>query len=399
MKILFIIIDGLGDKPIPQLKNKTPLEAAFTPNLDSLVKRGICGLIEPFFFPWQKNPRSDTAHLALFGYNPRVYYSGRGLYEAVGVGMKMQKGDVALRTNFGTVNKNQKIIDRRAGRISDTKPLVRALSGITINGVKFLISDSLGHRAVLILRGKNISEKIGGGDIKKIGIKPQKIISLERSKEAEFTAKVLNQFLEKAHQILVRHPLNKKRKKQKLLPANYLLVRGPGKLKKTPNFYQKYKLRAACIAAGHVYKGVAKVLGMDLVKVKGATGNIDTNLKSKFSAVKRNFKKHDFIFCHIKATDILSEDGNFLGKKKFIEKIDKHIKSLIELRNTLIVVTADHSTCSQLKRHCETAIPVLIYGNGQDSVEKFSERACRRGKLGKVKQIHLMSKILKLAKK
>ncbi|MFQ6049808.1 MAG: phosphoglycerate mutase, partial [Candidatus Paceibacterales bacterium] len=285
MRIILLIIDGLGDKPIPQLGNKTPLEVARTPNLDYLAKKGICGLVEPFFFPWQKNPRSATSHLALFGYNPRIYYLGRGPYEAAGIGMKMKKGDVILRANFGTVDGNLKIVDRRAGRISNTKSLVEALSGIKIRGVKFLMGNSLGHRAVLILRGKNISEKIGGGDIKKAGIKAKKIIPLEKSKKAEFTAEVLNKFLEKAYRVLGTHPLNKKRKKQGLLPANYLLVRGAGKLKKTPNFYQKYKLKAACVAAGDVYKGVAKILGMDLIKVKGATGYINTNLRGKFLAV------------------------------------------------------------------------------------------------------------------
>lgn len=399
MRIILLIIDGLGDKPIPQLGNKTPLEVARTPNLDYLAKKGICGLVEPFFFPWQKNPRSATSHLALFGYNPRIYYLGRGPYEAAGIGMKMKKGDVILRANFGTVDGNLKIVDRRAGRISNTKSLVEALSGIKIRGVKFLMGNSLGHRAVLILRGKNISEKIGGGDIKKAGIKAKKIIPLEKSKKAEFTAEVLNKFLEKAYRVLGTHPLNKKRKKQGLLPANYLLVRGAGKLKKTPNFYQKYKLKAACVAAGDVYKGVAKILGMDLIKVKGATGYINTNLRGKFLAVKKNFKKYDFIFCHIKGTDILSEDGNFLGKKKFIEKIDKNIKPLLQLKNTLIVVTADHSTCSLLKRHCKTPIPILIYGAGRDSVKEFSEKACKKGKLGKIKQTLLMSKILKLRKR
>lgn len=400
MKTLFIIIDGLGDKPIKELKNKTPLGAAYTPNLDYLAKNGVCGLMEPFLFPWQKNPRSATAHLALFGYNPKIYYSGRGIYEASGIGMTIKKEDVALRVNFGTVDENLKIIDRRAGRISDTESLVKALAGIKIRGVKFLVADSLGHRAGLILRGKNISEKIGGNDIKKTGVRAKKIVPLEKSKKAEFTTEVLNEFLERAHQILELHPLNKKRKKQKLLPANYLLVRGAGRLKKTPSFYQKHKLRAACIAAGDVYKGVADILGMDLIKVRGATGYANTDLKGKFLAAKKSLKKYDFIFCHVKATDILSEDGDFLGKKEFIEKIDKNVKPLIRLKDTLIVVTSDHSTCSKLKRHCKALIPVLIYKSEGErkkgKVSRFSEKACRKGKLGKFKQINLMSKILKL---
>lgn len=403
MKIAFIVLDGLGDRPIKELKNKTPLEAADTPNLDYLAKNGVCGLMEPFFFPWQKNPRSATAHLALFGYNPRIYYLGRGPYEVAGIGMKMKKGDVALRVNFGTVDKNLKIIDRRAGRISNTRSLLKALSGIKIRGVKFLMAHSLGHRAGLILRGKNISEKISGNDIKKVGIKAKKIVPLQKSKKALFTAEVLNEFLKRAHQILEHHPLNKKRKVQGLLPANYLLVRGAGRLKKTPSFYQKYRLKAACIAAGDVYKGIAKILGMVLIKVKRITGSTNTNLKGKFSAIKRKLKTYDFIFCHIKAADTLAEDGDFLGKKEFIEKVDKSIKSLISLKDTLTVVTADHSTCCKLKRHCKAPVPVLIYkSDGKRKGKKisgFSEKACKKDKLGKFKQINLMSKILNLKRK
>ena len=378
-----------------KLGGKTPLEAARTPNLDFLAERGICGLIDPFYFPWQKYPRSDTAHLALFGYNPKRYYLGRGPYEAAGLGMRAKEGDVALRVNFATVDKNLKIVDRRAGRISNKKSLVKALSGMEISGVKFLIGDSLGHRAVLILRGENISQKISPNDIKKTGIKVRKIIPLKKSKKAQFTAQVLNQFLEKSHRILESHSLNKKRKKKGLLPANYLLLRGAGKLKKVPSFLERYKLKAVCVAAGHVYKGVAKILGMDLIKVKGATGYINTNLKGKTSAVKRSLKKYDFVFCHIKGTDVLAEDGDFLGKKKFIEKIDKSLKSILNLKNTLIVVTADHSTCSELKRHSLEPVPVLIFGAKKDAVKNFSERDCKKGKLGKFPQLKLMLKILK----
>ncbi|HDL74924.1 MAG TPA: 2,3-bisphosphoglycerate-independent phosphoglycerate mutase, partial [bacterium] len=313
-KIIFIVIDGLGDRPIKALNNKTPLEAAKTLNLDFLAKKGLCGLVFPFRFPYQKFPRSDSAHLALFGYNPKTYYLGRGPYEAAGIGMKIKKGDLIFRVNFGTVNKNLKIVDRRAGRINNIEPLVKSLSGITIDGVKFLINNSWGHRAVLILRAKNISEKISNGDIKKIGIKALKIVPLEESKKAIFTAEVLNKFLAKSYQILNNHPLNKKREKKNLLPANYLLIRGVGKLKKTISFKKKYKRNASCIAGGSLYKGIAKVLGMDLVKVKGADGSPNTNLKGKINAVKKALKKYNFVFLHIKAADNLAEDGKF--KKK-----------------------------------------------------------------------------------
>jgi len=403
MKIILIVLDGLGDALILALRNKTPLEAAKTPNLDWLARKGVCGLVKP----WQmgsSKPASDTCHLALFGYDPKIYYLGRGPYEASGIGMKLKKGDVALRTNFGTVDENLKIIDRRAGRIENTQSLVKAISKIRIKGVNILIKKSYGHRIVLVLRGKDISSAITDGDPHKAGEKVRKIFPIcifgkcgerERGK-AEFTAQVLNEFLEKAHHILKNHPLNKKRKKQKLLPANYLLVRGAGEVREIPSFKEKHGLKAGCIAGGGLYKGIGKILGMDLIKVKGATGFADTNLKGKFLTAKKATRSHDFIFLHIKATDSLAEDGNYFGKKEFIERIDKDLKPLLKLKNTLIVVTGDHATCSELKRHCSEPFPILIYCDRikADTVKAFSEKACKKGKLGRIKQLYLMPKIL-----
>lgn len=395
MKILLLILDGLGDRPIRKLNNRTPLEAAKTPNLDYMAKQGMSGLILPFLFAGEKYPTSEGAHIALFGY--KDYFLGRGPYEAVGAGMEMKKGDIALRVNFATIHKNAKILDRRAGRIEKTQPLIDVLSGIKIKGVKFLLEKSFGHRAVLILRGKNLSENIGNNDPKIEGAKSPKITANDKSKSAKFTADVLNEFLEKAYEILNKHPLNKKRQKQGLLPANYLLVRGAGQFKKTLSFKKKYNLKSCCVAGGGLYKGVAKIIGMDLIDVKGATGMANTNLKAKFSAVKKVFKKYDFVFCHIKATDTFSHDGDFMGKKQFIEKIDKNIKPILGLKDVLIVVTGDHSTCCDIKGHCMEPIPVLMSGGKRkDPINKFSEKSCKKGGLGKIKQENLMKTILRL---
>ena len=429
MKIILIIIDGLGDKPIPQLGNKTPLEVAKTPNLDWLAKNGICGQALPFRFPRQEKPESDTCHLALLGYDPKIYYLGRGPYEAAGIGINLKEGDLALRVNFATLDpegvasrpygagKNLKVIDRRAGRIEKTQPLIDSLKGIEIGGVKFLMKKSWGHRAVLVLRGRNLSAKVSNSDPHRVGSEIKSIVAKNKSVRAIFTADILNKFLYKSHQILEKHPFNKKREEKGLLPANCILTRGTGFFIKTPSFKKRYGLSACCIAGGALYKGIGKILGMDLIKVKGATGFPNTNLKGKFLAAKRALRKYNFIFLHIKATDSLAEDGNFKGKKKFIERIDKNIKTLItepcssrakgkmrtkssspNLKNTFIVVTADHSTCSLLKRHCSELIPILIYGNGKDSVKKFSEKTCKKGKLGIIKQLELIPRLLDLAK-
>lgn len=393
-KIILVVIDGLGDEPIPQLGNKTPLKAAKKPNLDFLAKEGICGKV----IPWTKKeelPTSEETHLALFGYDPEKENPGRGVLEALGINFKILPSDVCLRGNFATLDpKTNKILDRRAGRIEKTKGLIKAISGIEIKGIKFFVGKGLSHRIVILMRGKGLSQKISGNDTKKIGVSPQKILAKDKTKSAKFTAMVLEEFLEKSYQILKAHPLNKKRK----LPANYLLVRGAGQMKKVKSFKRKYNLKAGFVAGAPLYKGIARFLGMEEIKVRGATGLANTNLKGKVLAAKRNLKKYNFIFLHIKAADNFAEDGNFLAKKQFLERFDKECKPLIELKKVLIAITGDHSTSSLKKGHCNLANPILVWGNGKDRVEIFSEEDCESGGLGKIPQLKLMPKLLKLAK-
>lgn len=395
MKILLIIIDGLGDKPISQLKNRTPLEAAETPNLDYLAQKGVCGLVDTFYFPEQQYPRSDTAHLALLGYDPSQDYLGRGPYEAAGIGMDLNQGEVALRANFGTVDENLKVVDRRAGRISKTQELVKALQGQKIKGVKFLIKKAYGHRAGIIMQSdQKLSAEISNGDPHQTEVKVNIIKPQDDTEAALFTAEVLNEFLKQAHKILKRHPLNKKRKSQGLLPANYLLVRGAGTLKQVSSFKEKYGLKAVCIAGGALYKGIGKLLGMDLIEVEGDTGLPNTNLKGKFEAAARSTERYNFIFVHVKPTDNLAEDGNFRGKKQFIEEIDQNIKPILNLKRTLVAITADHSTCCALRRHCVEPVPLVVVDKEKDEVSEFSEQACSTGKLGVINQTDLMTQLL-----
>lgn len=388
-----MVVDGLSERPLPELDGKTPLEKARTPNLDLLAKEGVCGEISPFWFSEQKYPRSDTAHLGLFGYDPRKYYLNRGPYEAAGIGVNLEKGDLALRANFGTVDENLKVIDRRAGRISKTEPLAEALAEIKeIRGVKFFLTKSWGHRAILVMRGENLSDKIEDPDPHEVNVKVGKVKPLQ--KEADFTASVLTEYLERAHQILKKHPLNKERE----LPGNYLLVRGAGKIKETPSFQEMHNLKAVCIAGGALYKGIAKILRMDLIEVEGANGLPDTNIEGKFQKAKEvlNNNEYDFVFLHVKATDSLAESGKYKEKTDFIERMDKKIPALFGIKDSLIAVTADHCTCCKLKRHCIGDVPLLISGNGKDSVENFSEKDCKEGKLGKIKSLDFMKKFLTL---
>jgi 2,3-bisphosphoglycerate-independent phosphoglycerate mutase len=396
-KILFIVLDGLGDEAIPALDGKTPLEAAKTPYLDFLVKHGRCGLVVPKFRG--ATPTSEECHFVMFGYDPAVYKIRRGIVTATGTGMKVEKSDVALRGNFATVGKGLTIIDRRAGRIKNARSLIKALNGMKIDGATFFLKGASEHRVGIVMKGRNLSPNISDGDphYGKLGTKARRIRPLDRDPRSKRTAKVLNEFLKQSHEILENHPLNKKRRKKNLLPANYLLVRGASSLPKLPSFKETYDLKAVCVAGKILYKQIARLLGMRVLRVRGATGLFDTNLRAKFTAAKKALTRYDFVFMHIKAADSLAEDGNFVVKKEFIERIDKKVKRLLTLRNVLIVVTSDHSTCSLLRRHCKQPNPLLVFGAGRDEVKRFSEKECKKGSLGRIKQIDLMKKVLEWA--
>lgn len=391
MKILFIILDGLGDRPLKIFGGRTPLELAFTPNLDKLAREGICGLIKPVFFgPF---PTSRDGHLALFGYNLKESLK-RGPIEALGVGFQLKENDLAFRGNFASVDKKMRILDRRAGRISETKELISALNGFEIEKVKFFLKRGVSHRFALVLRGENLSEKISDGDPQKVGVFPLKIKPLDKSFSAYFSAKLINKFLEISHQILNEHPLNKKRKEKKLLPANYLLLRGAGIFKKMESFSKKWQKKACGIAGGAFYKGIIKALKMKLIPVSGATGRADTNLSGKVKRAISSLKKFDFCYLHIKALDIFSHDKDCLGEKRYLEKIDKAFSPLLKLKKTLIVITGDHLTPCLLGEHSKDLIPVLVYGKGKDKTKSFSEKECKKGSLGVIKANEFLKKIM-----
>lgn len=414
MKILFTVFDGLSERPLRELENKTPLEAAFTPNLDILAKFGVSGLMDPVFRG--ALPTSEEGHLALFGYDVRSYQIRRGFFTAQGAGIVLKPGDVALRGNFCIVDKDLNILDRRAGRIKKPQPLIEALQGIEIEGVKFIIRSAGEHRLGIVMRPspsfkifsgkKNLSSNISDSDplYWTLENKVKEVKPLEKTREAIFTARVLNKFLERAAQIL---------KKMNLGP-NYIIVRGASSLHYLPSFKEKYSLEGCCIAGKLLYKQIAKTLGMELIEVPGATGLPNTNLKGKFLAASKILKEenpqksYDFVFLHIKGTDSLAEDGQFEKKKEFIEKIDKNLRfvfghgdfdfeQMVRNKNFVWVITADHSTCSDLCRHCSAPVPILISAQKRDRVKEFSETAFSQGSLGRFSQLEAMRKIFQFA--
>lgn len=396
-KVFLVICDGLGDRPLRELGGKTPLEAARTPNLDRLASESECGLM--YTLGRGLVPGSDTAHLAILGYEREKYYAGRGPIEVAGLGLRLQQGDVALRGNLGTVDEKLTIVDRRAGRIRVVEPLTKSLDGMEIDGVTFIIKPGTAHRAGVIMRGERLSDAIIDADPHKPDLPVRKVTPTDRSTEARRTADVLNKFLARAHEILKTHPYNEERVANGELSANYLLVRGAGQYNVVPNFLERYGLSACCIAGGGLYKGIGAYLGMDVMELPEATGLPDTDVEKKFQAGLGNLQKYDFVFVHVKAADSLGEDGNFEGKRDFIEKVDQAAELLVRLPDeVLLIITGDHSTpCSQ-KSHSADPIPILFRGFGVrvDDVTSFGERSCSRGNLGVLEGKDIMAQVLNL---
>jgi len=399
-KTILVIYDGLGDRPIEQFNYLTPLEAANTPNMDKFAKKGECGIM--YTLGRGVVPGSDTAHLGILGYDPLVYYNGRGPIEAVGMGLELKHGDIAFRGNMATVDEQLNIIDRRAGRIRDVSPFTKHLDGIEIDGVKFIVKPGTAHRAIVIMRGKGLSSAISDVDPHVADSKVNVCIPLDDTEEAKHTANVLNKFMAKSFDILSGLEINKKLQQEGKLQANFVLVRGAGMYKQIPSFKEKFGLRGCCIAGGGLYKGVAAFLGMDVLSVEGATALPDTNVNNKFSLAVEKSKEYDFVFVHVKATDSLGEDGNYEGKKQFIEKIDLAFSEFEKMDNeTLLVVTADHSTPCEMKSHSADPVPIMFYGNGvrTDEVSEFNERACSHGGFHVLKGKDVMPEIMNLMRK
>jgi len=396
-KTLLVILDGMGDRPVSILGGKTPLEAAKTPELDKMAGEGSCGLVQPIYSG--EFPTSHEAHLSLFGDDLTKWDLGRGVFEAIGMGAKLKKGDVAWRGNWATINSAMEIVDRRAGRILKTKKLIRALSGIRIAGIEFILVPGIAHRLTIIMRGPGISSHVSGNDLHQTGIRPATIVPLDNQAESKFTALVLNEFLEKTHKILEQLSFNKRRKRNNLFPANYLLLRKGGELKSMPKFNPQRPGKSCFISGGDLYRGIALSIGMKEIKVKNATGRFDTNLIGKFAKAVQVLqeKEYSFLFLHVKATDTFSHDGKCFAKMKFIEKIDEQIKQLFALSNTTVIITADHCTPCELKEHSADLIPFLVWGKKElkDAVAHFGERNCQNGRRGIVKQNQLLNQIMK----
>jgi 2,3-bisphosphoglycerate-independent phosphoglycerate mutase len=362
-KIFLLVMDGLGGLPM-ETGGKTELEAAETPNLDQLAADGICGLHQPI--APGITPGSGPAHLALFGYDPIKYQVGRGVLSALGIDFDLRDTDVAARGNFCTLDDEGRVADRRAGRISTEKneELCRLLREIDLPGVELFIETVKEHRFLFVLRGEGLSGELTDTDPQQVGeyhLEPQPV-----SDKAKKTVDLVNKFLQQVQQKLSGQQ-----------PANMVLLRGFATLPAWPLFGDVFGLRSLAIAAYPMYRGVAKLVGMQAQK----TG---TEFSAVFSTLEDCWQDYDFFFTHFKTIDSAGEDGDFKGKMRYIEAVDRLIPRLLRLEPDVVVVTGDHSTPSLLRYHSWHSVPVLIWSRycRPDSVQRFSERDCVGGGLG-----------------
>lgn len=423
-KIFYIVLDGLGDLPIEELNNKTPLEAALTLNLDSLAQRGKTGIVYPVARGIA--PESDIAVISLLGYDAQKYYTGRGPLESFAEGLIIHDGNLALRVNFATAGADGRTIkDRRVGRnltIDEAASLAKEInSKVTLSNATFEFKNTIGHRGVLVLRGMH--SKLSGWITNTdpayaregaFGIAKEKFENFvaeslpmpgfENSSEAKEAALLLNEFTQKSHKVLDASATNKKRAAENKLPGNIILSRDAGDhLPKFPKIESLYNLRFGSFVQMPVEKGIALLTGMDVIDVPSSSGHLDVDYAVWAKVALDSIKKYDGIYIHIKGPDEPAHDGDFNKKKEIIELVDKFFFTdlllKLDMHNTIVAVTADHSTVCAIKAHSADPVPLLISGGNvkSDGSLSFSEKAARLGSIGELLGRDIMPLLVKSA--
>jgi 2,3-bisphosphoglycerate-independent phosphoglycerate mutase len=372
-KIVMLIMDGLGGLPLHP-GGKTELETAHTPNLNALAERSSLGLTIPV--APGITPGSGPGHLAIFGYDPLQYEIGRGAMEALGVDFELGPDDLAARGNFCTIDDEGRITDRRAGRIGTDicQELASLLETIRIDDTQIFLKPVKEHRFAFIMRSRGLHDALTDTDPQQLGVVPHPVKAL--GSESERAANLVNQFIDSAKYILAgKHP------------ANMILLRGFAMLPILPTYQQKFGLRAAAIAINGMYRGVARLVGMDVLNSKGFT------LADEFKTLEENWHKFDFFYLHVKKTDTFGEMGDFDGKVKAIEEVDALIPDMLSLKPDVVIIGGDHSSPSVLKSHSWHPVPVLLYSPfvRADGIKEFGELACSHGSLGTLPATHIMA--------
>jgi 2,3-bisphosphoglycerate-independent phosphoglycerate mutase len=368
-KLVLLVMDGLGDLATREHGYVTPLEAALTPNLDALTRDAVQGRMTPV--APGITPGSGPGHLALFGYDPLEFQVGRGVIEALGLGVELKAGDVAARANFCSMDKDGIVTDRRAGRIETSvcEELCALLSSKIkkIGETQVIIKPGKGHRFVVVFRGKGLEGPLTDADPHREGLAIPAVKPVDaQSAEQKAAAKLVVEFYKKALPLLAGKE-----------PANGFLMRGIAHQPEIPTFQERYQLRPACIAVYPMYKGLAQLVGME--KLEGPQ-----TIAEQFERYLSEYDKYDYFFIHYKYTDMHGEDGNFEAKKGAIEELDAALPILLRKRPDVLAVTGDHSTPVACKAHSWHPQPVLLTADcsGSDKLERFTETGANLGSLG-----------------
>ncbi len=368
-KLALLVLDGLGDVATREQGYVTPLEAARTPNLDALARDSAQGRMIPV--APGITPGSGPGHLGLFGYDPLEFQVGRGVIEALGLGLELQAGDVAARANFCTLDEKGIVTDRRAGRIDTSvcEELCALLSQKVkkVGDAQVIIKPGKGHRFVVVFRGKGLEGPLTDADPHRDGLPVPKVRPVNaKSLRAKKAAKLVGEFYKAALPIIA------KRK-----PANGFLLRGIAHQPAIPAFQERYGLRAGCIAVYPMYKGLAQLVGMP--KLEGPQ-----TIAEQFDRYLAEYDNFDYFFIHYKYSDMYGEDGNFSAKRKAIEDFDAALPILLRKKPDVLVITGDHSTPCVIKGHSWHPQPVLLHSavSGSDKLDRFSETGANSGSLG-----------------
>jgi 2,3-bisphosphoglycerate-independent phosphoglycerate mutase len=370
-KIVLLVMDGVGGLPHPET-GKTELESARRPNLNHIARDSLCGLIDPI--SPGITPGSAPGHLAIFGYDPVKYNIGRGVVEALGIDLELKTDDIAARGNFCTVDAEGIITDRRAGRIPTEKSteLCRSLNNIAIDGAEISVLPVKEHRFVLILRGESLSPELADSDPQQARLAPKKVEAL--SPQAQKTARIANEFVYQARNLL-----------QGEAPANMVLLRGFSRRPNIPPISEIYKLKPAAIAIYPMYRGLARLVGMQVLPG-------GENITDQLNNLRRYYADYDFFFVHFKSTDARGEDGDFQAKVQSIEELDNALPSLLNLDPEVLIITGDHSTPATLAMHSWHPVPFMLKSKwcSPDDVTEYSERACLTGGMGRFPATEIM---------
>ena len=368
-KLVLVVLDGLGDVATREQGYVTPLEAARTPNLDALSKDSAQGRMLPV--APGITPGSGPGHLALFGYDPLEFDVGRGVIEALGLGLELRAGDVAARANFCTLDAKGIVTDRRAGRIAtDVCEELCALLSEKVTNIgdsQVIIKAGKGHRFVVLFRGTGLEGPLTDADPHREGLPIPKAAPVNStSTKAKKTAKLVEEFYQMALPLLAQ-----KR------PANGFLMRGIAHQPAIPTFHDRYGLRPACLAVYPMYKGLAQLVGM--AKIEGPQ-----TIAEQFHRYVLEYGNYDFFFIHDKYTDMHGEDGNFPAKQRAIEDFDAALPILLRKRPDVLAITGDHSTPCIVRGHSWHPQPILVHSafSGSDKLERFTETGANTGSLG-----------------